>query len=491
MGVMGRNLALNLEMNGNIVSIHNRKSKGEENLVTGFMKNEGKGKNFIAASGLEDFVNTIKAPRVILIMIKAGDPVDDVISGLLPLLDDGDTLIDGGNSNFEDTERRAAALRFKKINYAGIGISGGAEGARKGPSIMAGTTKKCWNKISRLLEPLAAESFNGTPCCALVGSGGAGHFVKMVHNGIEYADMQIISESYMIMKDLLGMTAYEISDLFQSWNSTSMGSYLLEITSDILKVTEDDGVPLVDRIVDSAGQKGTGRWTVQTALELGISVPVISEAVFARSVSSLSALRKKLSSSIEGPDPSALPANENRNMMLEVLAQAHLASRMVAAAEGFYLISEAAKQFNWKTDAATVARIWQGGCIIRSELLRNIVAAYEQGTNLTHLFQSPIYANRFRNLQDGWRKCIAVAIKNGIPVPAMTASLAEYDSLRSDHLPANIIQAQRDYFGSHMYERTDKNAGELFHTDWKEKLNLETEKSGEHFFSDEDDDSIV
>lgn len=472
MGVMGSNLALNLESHGNRVSVYNRTVKGDENLLAEFMKKHGAGKSFHPAGKVKDFVQSLKSPRIILIMIKSGDPVDQVISELQPLLNDGDIIVDGGNSYFEETERRATALRFKKINYAGVGISGGAEGARNGPSIMAGTTKKCWKYLGKFLEPIAAKSFDDTPCCALIGSGGAGHFIKMVHNGIEYADMQILAESYDIMRKLLNMKPQEISDIFYSWNSTAMGSYLLEISAEILEIPDDSGAgSLVDQILDSAGQKGTGSLTVQTAAAAGVQTPVISSAVYLRSISSLIGLRRRLSASLEAPDTSVLPSSlHNRKSILKNLEDAFLASRMVAAAEGFYLITEAAEHYKWRIDPAEVARIWQGGCIIRSELLRNIVAAYEQGSNLSHLFLSPIYANRFRKLQDGWRETIILCTGYGLPIPAMSSALIEYDSLRTEKLPTNLIQAQRDYFGSHMYEKIDEPRGTFFHTDWEKTL---------------------
>lgn len=466
LGVMGRNLVLNLEEHGNRVSIYNRNVKGEENIVTDFLKKEGKTKNIEGTFTIEEFVNTLESPRKILIMVKAGEPVDMVIDELLPYLDKDDILIDGGNSNFQDTERRIKSLRKERISFVGMGVSGGEEGARFGPSLMPGSTKKAWNELSEILEPIAAKSFDGTPCCTLIGSGGSGHFVKMVHNGIEYADMQLIAEAYHIMRSGLGMSAREISQQFTKWNDGPLGSYLFEITAEILEVTDEDGEPLVDKILDSAGQKGTGKWTVIKALELGLPSSVISESVFARFVSSLTDLRKTSSYSVPGPQ-TLKPLN--RDEMLSNLADALLSSRIVAHAEGFFIITETSKENKWDIDPAEVARIWQGGCIIRSELLRNIVAAYGRGSDLNHLLHSPILSNRFRKLQTGWRNCIAHAAQHGIPIPAMMAALSQYDSLRSQQLPANLIQAQRDYFGAHTYERIDKPRGEFFHTDWKDE----------------------
>lgn len=474
LGLMGSNLALNFESKGYSVSVSNRTEGEDANLISTFMKDHGAGKRFMPSADLKDFVDSIKKPRGILIMIKSGDPVDDIISALLPHLDDGDTLVDCGNSHFQETRRRAASLRFKKINYAGVGISGGAEGARYGPSIMAGTTKKCWKNLGKLLEPIAAKAFDDSPCCALAGSDGAGHFVKMVHNGIEYADMQILAEVYHIMRSLLSMSPYDISEKFRQWNSTSLGSYLLSISADILRVQNDDGDLLLDHILDSAEQKGTGRWTVQTASEMGIQLPVISASVDSRSISSLIGLRKRLSGSLDGPEPGRFQDSlRHKEMVLQHLEQAYLASRMIASAEGFYLLTEASQFYKWKIDPSEIARIWQGGCIIRSELLRTIVAAYGQGSNFNHLLLSPIFSNRFRKFQEGWRETITLAISNGIPVPAMSASLQQYDAMRSAHLPANLIQAQRDYFGSHGFRMRGEPEGINYHSDWNKEKKAE------------------
>ncbi len=467
LGVMGRNLALNLEEHGNSVSVYNRKAKGEEHIVENFLRDEGKEKEIRGTASVSDFVSSLEVPRKILIMVKAGDAVDGVIDELLPYLEDEDILIDGGNSHFEDTERRVKSLRKKKIQFVGMGVSGGEEGARHGPSLMPGATKKAWNEIKEIFEPIVARSFDGKPCCSLIGSGGSGHFVKMVHNGIEYADMQLISEACHFMMNVLGMNADEISQQFREWDEGPLRSYLVEITADIFAARDEDGEPLVGKILDSAGQKGTGKWTAVNALELGLPSPVITEAVYARFVSSLTEIRKTStytneSSSAENP--------LNKDEVIPGLADALSASRMVAHAEGFFLITEAAKQYNWKIDPAVVAENWQGGCIIRSDLLKNIVAAYRQGSNLLHLLQSPFFKNRFRTLQRGWRTIVSTSALRGIPVPGMMAALAQYDSLRSPSLPANVIQAQRDYFGSHTYERVDRPQGEFFHTEWKELL---------------------
>lgn len=469
LGVMGRNLALNLEEHGNSVSVYNRQTKGEEQVVDDFLKKEGKEKAFQGATSVSEFVSSLETPRKILIMVKAGEPVDGVIDELLPHLDEDDILIDGGNSHFEDTERRVKSLRKQKINFVGMGVSGGEEGARHGPSLMPGSTKKAWKKLSDIFEPIVARSFEGSPCCTLIGSGGAGHFVKMVHNGIEYADMQLISEVYYFMKTVLEMNEDDISRQFREWDEGSLRSYLIEITADILTAKDEDGEPLVEKILDSAGQKGTGKWTAVNALELGLPAPVISEAVYARFVSSLTEIRKSSMYSVERTSSESLPIREE---IIPFLADALYASRMVAHAEGFFMITEASKHYKWGVDPAAVAEIWQGGCIIRSDLLRNVVAAYRQGSNLSHLLQSPIFKNRFRTLQNGWRRSVSSAAMHGVPVPGMMAALAQYDSLKSSRLPANLIQAQRDYFGAHSYERVDRQGGQLFHTDWKSLKNV-------------------
>jgi 6-phosphogluconate dehydrogenase len=468
LGVMGSNLALNFESKGFRVSVSNRTEKEDENLIASFMKEHGAGKQFTPSAGLKEFVASISQPRTIFLMITPGEPVDDVMASLLPLLDDEDTLVDCGNSHFEDTRRRAASLRFKRINYAGVGISGGAEGARHGASIMAGTTKKRWKNLGNLLEYIAAESFDGSPTCVRAGSDGAGHFVKMVHNGIEYADMQLLAEAYHIMRGPLSISPVSISNAFREWNRTSLGSYLLSITADILETRDEHGDLVLDQILDQAEQKGTGRWAVQTAAELGIQLPAISASVYSRSISSAGELRRRLAGSLDGPVPEYSGSMES---LLTNLQHAYLASRMIVAAEGFYLLTEGARHYDWETNPADIARIWQGGCIIRSELLRGIVAAYEQGAGLTHLLMSPIYSNRFRKLQHGWRDTVTFSIRNGIPLPAMTTALQEYDELRTKLLPANLIQAQRDYFGSHGYQRAGDPEGKVHHTVWKNAYN--------------------
>jgi len=392
--------------------------------------------------------------------------VDMVIDELLPHLDAGDIIIDGGNSNFHDTNRRVESLSSKGILFVGMGVSGGEEGARFGPSLMPGGNQKAWPSLQPVLEPIAAEAFDGSSCCTWIGRNGAGHFVKMVHNGIEYADMQLIAETYHFMKNGLDMSAADIAGQFSAWSQTELSSYLIEITAEIFTIHDDDGTPLVEKILDSAGQKGTGKWTGVTALELGVPLPGITQAVFARFASSFTNLRKQVSGKLKGP-VSTISCTQKE--ILSALADALLASRMASYAEGFHLIKTAGDEFGWNIDAESVARIWQGGCIIRSELLKVIAAAYQENSNLEHLFLSDEFSSKLQSLQNSWRKIIGLAVQHGIPMPNMMAALGLYDSLRYERLPANLVQAQRDYFGAHTYERIDKPRGEFFHTDWTGK----------------------
>jgi len=466
LGVMGRNLALNLEEKGNRVSVYNHPMPGEEDVVSDFIEEEGESKSFFGAQSLSEFVHSLKTPRKILIMVKAGPPVDSVIAELTPLLGKGDILIDGGNSHFSDTERRSESLTSKSIHFVGMGVSGGEEGARFGPSMMPGTTEKVWGQLSPIFEPIAAKAFDGSPCCSRIGTAGSGHFVKMVHNGIEYADMQLIAEAYHFMKSVLHMSADEISKQFAEWNGGALNSYLFEISSEILIVKESDGTPLVEKILDSAGQKGTGKWTAITAMESGNPLPGITASVYARYISSFIELRTTASETLKGPTYD-LP--HTKDELLTFLEDALLASRVVCHAEGFFMITQTDRENDWEVDPATVARIWQGGCIIRSSLLKTIVKAFENDGNIEHLFLSPLISEILAGRQDGWRKFITAAATTGIPIPVMMSSLSQYDSFRFARLPANIIQAQRDYFGAHTYERTDKPKGEFFHTNWIDK----------------------
>lgn len=466
LGVMGRNLALNFEEKGNRVSVYNRSLAGEENIVRNFIDEAGSDSDYFAADTVEAFVESIERPRKIVIMVKAGAPVDSVVDELLPHLNRGDILIDGGNSNFNDTERRVTALSEKDILFVGMGVSGGEEGARNGPSMMPGGNADAWDQIKPIFEISSARAFDGTPCCQWIGKGGAGHFVKMVHNGIEYADMQLIAEAYHLMKGCTGMSASEISEQFYAWNKTVLNSYLMEISAEILTVMDDDGQPLVDKILDSAGQKGTGKWTAITSLELGIPLSGITEAVYSRFFSSLYNLRSELSKNYEPPET---PFTEKKRFLMD-LSEALQAARITAYAEGFYMITKAGQQFGWDINPASVSKIWQGGCIIRSELLRPIESAYLNNPDLEHLLLYPQFSQEINKLQSGWRSTIKTGIDAGIPLPCLSSYLSQYDALHSKKLPASLIQAQRDYFGAHTYERIDKPRGSFFHTDWKEKI---------------------
>jgi len=466
LGVMGRNLALNLEQNGYSVSVYNRREKGEEMIVREFVEAAGEEKQFLGAESVAKFMNSIERPRKIILMIKAGPPVDQVIKELLPLLEAGDVLIDGGNSHFADTGRRVKHLKTKGINFIGMGISGGEEGARHGASLMPGGDADAWGVLKPILQSIAAETPQGDPCCSWMGKNGSGHFVKMVHNGIEYADMQLIAESYHIMTGGLGFGPVQAADVFHTWNRGPLNSYLLEITSSILTTRDDDGIPLIDKILDSAGQKGTGRWTVEAALDLGVPVPVIAASVFSRYLSAQISIREQGAKEISGPSAN-IPGDPQG--VLERLQQALLTARIMVLAEGFNLIQEANRTFEWDMDPATVARIWQGGCIIRSKLLEPVEEAYRNQPDLNYLAFSENMKTILNDNEDTLRETVTAAVRAGLPVPGFSAAVTHYDGLRTERLPANLIQAQRDYFGAHRYERTDKPRGELFHTEWNKQ----------------------
>ncbi|MEX0771551.1 MAG: decarboxylating NADP(+)-dependent phosphogluconate dehydrogenase [Balneolales bacterium] len=464
LGVMGSNLALNLEEKGYQVSVYNRTGAGEERITDDFIKGRARKKNITGTSSIAEFVTSLKRPHTILIMVKAGDAVDSVISQLLPYLDTGDILIDGGNSHYPDTGRRVRELAEKGIHFVGMGVSGGEEGARFGPSLMPGGDPRAWQSIQPILSAIAAKAEDGTTCCAWVGDGGAGHFVKMVHNGIEYADMQLIAEAYHFMRSLLGMQPSEIAKTFDEWNQGDLSSYLLEITSQVLTVSDEDGTPLVDRILDSAGQKGTGKWVAVTALELGIPLPVITESVFSRIISSEKGFRAETSRLYTKP---ANIISSDKYVVFDELKGSLLAGRVMSLAEGFNLIDKAAEQFGWSVELPAIAQIWREGCIIRSSLLEPIISSYAVRPDLRHLLHAPYFKEIITRSQQGWRNTISRAIQAGIPVPAMSSALSQFDALRCERLPANLIQAQRDYFGAHQYERIDKPRDTFFHTEWK------------------------
>ncbi|MDK4679385.1 decarboxylating NADP(+)-dependent phosphogluconate dehydrogenase [Kingella negevensis] len=459
LAVMGQNLILNMNDKGFKVVAHNRTtSKVDE-----FLNGAAKGTNIIGAYSLQDLVDKLEKPRKIMLMVRAGSVVDDFINQLVPLLEAGDIIIDGGNSNYPDTNRRTTALAEKGIRFVGAGVSGGEEGARHGPSIMPGGNPEAWEHVKPILQAISAKTPNGEPCCDWVGENGAGHFVKMVHNGIEYGDMQLICEAYQFMKDGLGMTYDEMHETFKAWKQTELNSYLVDITTDILAYKDTDGTPLVEKILDTAGQKGTGKWTGINALDMGIPLTLISEAVFARCVSALKDQRAAASSLFPR---NITPVSGSREEWLESLRLALLASKIISYAQGFMLIHEASETFNWKLNYGNTALLWREGCIIRSVFLGNIRDAYEANPDLAFLGADPYFQKILANALPAWRKTVAKAIEIGVPMPCMAAAITFLDGYTTARLPANLLQAQRDYFGAHTYERTDKPRGEFFHTNW-------------------------
>jgi 6-phosphogluconate dehydrogenase len=459
LAVMGENLVLNIESKGFRVTVYNRTVQKVDDFING----RAKGKNITGAHSVEEFVASLSRPRKIMIMVKAGNAVDDMINTLIPHLEPGDIIIDGGNTHFPDTNRRTAYVESKGLLYIGTGVSGGEEGALRGPSIMPGGSKAAWPAVKPVFQAIAAKVEDGSPCCDWVGENGAGHFVKMVHNGIEYGDMQLICEAYQVMRDLLKMTADEMHLVFKEWNEGDLNSYLIEITRDILAFRDTDGHPLVDRILDTAGQKGTGKWTGIAALDLGIPLTLIGEAVFSRCLSAVKDERVRASKILQGPDP-AVPGKKVH--FLDDLRDALYASKIVSYAQGYALMKAAAEEYKWDLNYGGIALMWRGGCIIRSVFLGKIKEAFNNDPSITNLLLDPFFKERVEKAQEGWRRIVALAISNGIPVPAMSSALGYFDGYRCEKLPANLLQAQRDYFGAHTYERTDKPRGEFFHTNW-------------------------
>lgn len=459
LAVMGENLVLNMESKGYTVAVYNRTVEKVDNFING----RGKDKNFIGAHSLEELVNSLETPRKVMMLVKAGAPVDNFIDQLIPLLEPGDIIIDGGNTHFPDTVRRTEYVESKGLLFVGTGVSGGEEGALTGPSMMPGGSPKAWPFVKDIFQSISAKVDNGVPCCDWVGEDGAGHFVKMVHNGIEYGDMQIINEAYHLMKDLLGMDAFEQHEVFKTWNEGKLDSYLIEITRDILAFKDEDGSPLVEKILDTAGQKGTGKWTASTALDLGIPLTLIAESVYSRSLSAQKELRVKASENIEGTKPNFIG---DKQQFINDLEEAIYASKIISYAQGYDLMMEAAKEFNWNLNYGGIALMWRGGCIIRSRFLADIKKAFDNNPKLENLLLDPFFKDAVLSAQEGWRRVLATAIQNGIPVPAMASALTYFDGFRNGRLPANLLQAQRDYFGAHQYERVDKPRGEFFHTDW-------------------------
>ena len=457
LAVMGQNLVLNIEEKGFPVAVFNRTAARTEEFVAG----EAKGKNILPTYSVEDLVAALKRPRRIMLMVKAGEPVDQFIEHLLPHLQKGDLVIDGGNSFFQDTIRRNRMLAGKGFLYIGTGVSGGEEGARHGPSIMPGGQREAYDLIAPILTKISAQ-VDGDPCCAYIGPDGAGHYVKMVHNGIEYGDMQLIAEAYYIMKNALGLGAPELHQVFADWNKGPLNSYLIGITRDIFtRVDEESGQPLVEVILDQAGQKGTGKWASQNALDLGVSVPTITEAVFARCISAIKKERVTASKLLSGPSATY---QGDRQAFIEAIRQALYASKICSYAQGFALMKEAGKEYGWELNFGEIAKIWRGGCIIRAQFLHRITEAYQREPGLPNLMLAPFFKEVLESAQEQWRHVLATATTLGLPIPAFTSALAYYDSYRRERLPANLIQAQRDYFGAHTYERVDKPG--TFHTEW-------------------------
>ncbi len=459
LAVMGENLVLNMESHGYTVAVYNRTISKVDDFVNG----RAKGKKIIGTHSVEEFVSQLKRPRKVMIMVKAGNPVDAFIEQVVPHLEEGDIIIDGGNSHFPDSIRRTKYLEEKRLHFVGAGVSGGEEGALTGPSIMPGGSVAAWVHVKPIFQSIAAKVEGGTPCCDWVGEDGAGHFVKMVHNGIEYGDMQLISEAYQIMKNLLGMSNEEMHEVCKEWNEGELESYLIEITRDILAYKEDDGFYLLDKILDTAGQKGTGKWTGIVSLDLGIPLTLIGEAVYARSLSAQKKERVEASKILSGPQ---IKFDGDKKQFLEDLRLALYASKLVSYAQGYVLMKHAAQEFKWNLNYGGIALMWRGGCIIRSVFLGKIKEAFDNNSELTNLLLDPFFKEKIENSQASWRKVISTAALNGIWIPAMSTALNYFDGYRNERLPANLLQAQRDYFGAHTYERIDKPRGEFFHTNW-------------------------
>ena len=459
LAVMGENLVLNMESKGFTVAVFNRTVEKVDKFIAG----RGAGKNFIGCHSIQELCASLESPRKVMMLVKAGQAVDDFIEQVIPHLEPGDIIIDGGNSHFPDTIRRTKYIESKGLLYIGTGVSGGEEGALLGPSIMPGGSPAAWPAVKPIFQKISAHTDVGEPCCEWVGENGAGHFVKMVHNGIEYGDMQMICEVYQFMKEGLGMSNEEMHEVFKEWNESELDSYLIEITRDILGYKADNGEAVIDQILDTAGQKGTGKWTAVAALDLGQPLTLIGEAVFARCLSALKDERVAASKKLKGPKPKFTGKKE---AMIADLKQALYASKIVSYAQGYQLMREAAKEYKWKLNNGGIALMWRGGCIIRSVFLGKIKEAFEKKPKLVNRRFDPFFKAEIRKAQAGWRRVIMKSVKMGIPMPAISAALAYYDGYRAERLPANLLQAQRDYFGAHTYERIDKPRGEFFHTNW-------------------------
>lgn len=463
LAVMGENLALNMESKGYTVAVYNRSAPGEEGVVDRFVNGRGKDKNFIGAHTIAELAEAVESPRKIMMMVKSGSPVDQLIEQLLPYLSKGDVIIDGGNSDYHDTERRVKYLEEKGLYFIGTGISGGEEGALNGPSIMPGGSVEAWPLVKDIFQHIAAKLDDGTPCCEWIGSGGAGHFVKTVHNGIEYGDMQLIAETYAMMKHRIELNNDEISNTFAQWNKGELNSFLIQITAEIFRYREADGSALIDHILDVAGQKGTGKWSAIAALNESNPMTLITEAVHARSLSALHDDRKKAALIYQETD------NNKSTISTDELSQALYAAKIVSYAQGFSLLHNASQHYGWNLDLGTIARIWRNGCIIRSAFLQKITEAYHNNKALENLLFDDFFATKIKTSLTSWRKVVADAMLSGVALPAMGAALSYFDGLRTFQSSANLIQAQRDYFGAHTYERTDAERGKFFHTNWTGK----------------------
>jgi len=459
LAVMGQNLILNMNDHGFTVVAFNR----TVSKVDDFLAKEAKGTQVLGAHSIEEMARMLKKPRRVMLMVKAGQPVDEFIEQLLPCLEPGDIIIDGGNSLYQDTIRRAKYVESKGLLYVGTGVSGGEEGARHGPSIMPGGSPAAWPHVRDIFQKIAAKVEDGTPCCDWVGENGAGHYVKMVHNGIEYGDMQLICEAYNLMKTGLGLSADEMHQVFAEWQKGELNSYLIEITRDILAFKDKDGRPLVDQILDTAGQKGTGMWTVISSQDLGIPTTLIAEAVYARMLSALKDERVIAAKKLRGPN-SAIKGDKNK--IIEDIRRALYASKIVSYAQGYMLMRAAAREHKWNLNYGGIALMWRGGCIIRSIFLGKIKEAFEKHPKLSNLMLDPFFRKALNGSHRSWRNAVAAAVKKGIPVPAFSTALAFYDGYRSERLPANLLQAQRDFFGAHTYEKIDQPRGQFFHTNW-------------------------
>jgi len=464
LAVMGENLVLNMESHGYTCAVFNRTtSKVDE-----FIEGRGKGKKFIGTHSLQDLVKALKKPRKVMLMVKAGDVVDKFIDSLVPLLEKGDIIIDGGNSHYADSDRRTKALESKGLFFIGTGVSGGEEGALKGPSIMPGGSPDAWPHVKAIFQAISAKVENDVPCCDWVGDGGAGHYVKMVHNGIEYGDIQLICEAYQLLKELLGLSNDELKAVFEEYNKGDLDSYLIEISALIFSKKED-GKFVIDSILDVAGQKGTGKWTAINALDLGVPVTLIGEAVFARCLSTLKDERVAASKILPGPtltEAKKTFAGLDRKKFIGYIADALLASKFISYAQGYTMMRAAAAEYKWRLNYGAIALMWRGGCIIRSTFLGHIKQAFDKNPNLSNLLLDDWFVDRLKRTQEGWREVAAIAIKAGIPIPAISTALSYYDGYRTETLPANLLQAQRDFFGAHTYEKLGEARGTFYHTNW-------------------------